>query len=84
MNTFELEFLDDVHQPAPSGVIARVRVARMSGSGDDEPRDITADCASQKEFDEQINRLIAELERIRGQAHRKFSAYGARWPAMHS
>jgi len=84
MNTFELEFLDDVNQPAPSGVIARVRVAKMSGSGDDEPRDITADCASRNEFDEQINRLIAELEKIREQAHRKFSAYGARWPAMHS
>ncbi len=77
MNTFELEFLDDLKLPVPVGVIARVRVARMSGSGNNEPRDITADCASRKEFDEQIDRLIAELEKIRAQAHRKFVAYDA-------
>ena len=77
MSKFELEFLDDLKQPVPAGIIARVRVATMRGDGNSPPRCITSDCAFRKEFDEQIDRLIAELEKIRAQGHRKFAAYDA-------
>ncbi len=83
MNTFELEFINDRNQPMPGMAIARVRVATMSGDGNGLPRWITTDCASQKEFDEQIDRLVAEIEKIRAQGHRKFAAYDAWWAATH-
>jgi hypothetical protein len=73
MHTFELEFIDDGQTKFPIGARAVVRVKMLSGWGGAPPRDITADCATAKELDEQIDRLIAELEQIRKEGHRKFS-----------
>ena len=73
MYSFELEFINGHSAEIELGPMASVRVKMLSGRGGGPARSITADCATARELDEQIDRLIAELEQIRQEGHRKFA-----------
>jgi hypothetical protein len=76
--SLDLSFMDDYKSQLPHAPIAEIYVKSCGHRTEDGPPIITPECVTISELEDQVDRLIGELEGIRKKARAKFAAEARR------